>query len=492
MTEGALLALAGGALGLVLAAFATGALVTGFARLIPHAGRAGLDLRALGFAVSASLGTTLLFALAPALEASRWDVHEVLKESGPRATASKRATAMRSALVASEIALAVVLVAGAGVLARSLARLASVDRGFDTRGVVIFGLSLPAERYPTPERRASFFAAALSKVKALPGVQAAGATRNLPTIGGSTDLLQIEGRPPLPRSGLTIRPSGVTPDYARAIGMRVRAGRFVEESDVLGSTPVIVVNKAMADRFFPGESPVGRRIRVDWDESPGAEEVWYAIVGVVEDMRSESLRSSPMFETFVPLAQHPSSGAQFAVRVSIPVSSAYPQLQRAFRDVDVFVPIHQIQIGKDLNGTLEAFVTREIEPLRFAAGLAAVLGLIGLLLAAIGVFGVVSYAVEQRRHEFAVRLALGATPRDVLGLVLRQTAPLVTVGVAVGLGAALALVRLLSALVFGVSPLDPASLVGAALVLLATALLASYLPARRATRTSPMLALRAD
>ncbi len=494
LTESALLALAGGALGLGLAAWAIDLLVAGLARYIPHAQRAAIDGRTLAFTLSISIVTALAFGLVPARRAARRDLRAALAESGARTSADRRANLLRSALVALEIALALVLLSGAGVLLKSFERLMSVDRGFDARGVTLFETRLQGDRFPDDARRRAFADAVLEKIAALPGVESAAAMTEAPLRGDASGTFEIEGRPPSPRGaapGLAFQMA--SPGYAKTLGVKVQQGRFFDARDGASSQRVAVINATLARRFFPGESPIGKRLRIDLGVEGQYEHGFNEIVGVYGDTPNRGLGSEPAPETLFPLAQYSAQDSlTFAVRAGRGGADLLARLRSAVRDVDPLVPVTPIRSGPDRMTSYEQIVDRSVSNQRFYTFLLGAFAAVALVLAAVGVFGVVAYSVEQRRHELAIRLALGATPRDVLLLVLRQSAAIVAIGVGAGLAVAVVATRVLRSLVFDVSTLDLGAFSLAAALLLLVTLVASYLPARRATRISPMLALRGD
>jgi putative ABC transport system permease protein len=369
----------------------------------------------------------------------------------------------------------------------------SVDRGFDARGVTLFETPLPGDRFPDEARRGAFAEAVLERIVALPGIEAAAAMSAAPILGNASGFFEIEGRPPWPRGaepGISFQTA--SPGYAKTLGVKVQQGRFFDARDGFSSPHVAVINETMARRFFPGESPIGKRLRIDWGVEGHYEPGFNEIVGVYGDTRNRGLGLEPAPEALFPLAQHSDDGVTFAVRAGRGGADLLARLRRAVHEVDPLVPVTPIRYGPDRMTSYEQVVDRSVSEQRFYTFLLGAFAAVALVLAAVGVFGVVAYSVEQRRSELAIRLALGAPPRNVLLLVLRQSAALVAIGVAAGLAVAVVATRLLRSLVFGVSPLDLGAFSLAAALLVLVALVASYLPARRATRISPMLALRGD
>ncbi|MCA1815291.1 MAG: ABC transporter permease [Acidobacteria bacterium] len=481
LTESLLLALVGGGAGLLLSVWGVALLVKASAGSIPRAAEIGVDARAFLFALAASALTGLLFGLAPALNFSAPDLNRSLKE-GTKAAGSPRQSRAQSFLVATEIALALVLLVGAGLLLKSYARLLRVDPGFDAEQVLTARLDLPEAKYPDQDRQLEFARQAVGRIRALPGVESAGAVSDLPFSGSrSARSFEIEGRP---TGENTMTPSAdyrrATPDYFRAIGIRLVRGRAFTEGDRQGAPPVAVVNETFARRFFPGEEVLGKR--VIYGDGKG-KKITREIVGVVADVVHDDLTGERAPEVYVPFAQHPQGEMFFAARSAGDPLALTTALRRAVLDVDRDVPVYSVM-------TMRQRLDVSVAPQRFNALLLAVFAAVAVLLAGVGVFGVMSYAVAQRTHEIGIRMALGAQRRDIRRLVLSRAMRVTLVGVACGLAAALALTRLMTKLLFGVRAADPAIYFAVPAVLAAVALLACYVPARRATRVDPLVALR--
>ncbi|HEX6183713.1 MAG TPA: ABC transporter permease [Pyrinomonadaceae bacterium] len=485
LTESVLLSLAGGAAGLVLALWGVDLLVA----LIPAAQLAqmpylrgiALDARVLAFASGLSLLTGVLFGLTPALASSRGDLQEAMKEGG-RSSGTRASGRLRDLLVVSEVALALVLLVGAGLLLKSLSAMLKVDPGFDTRGLLTLRVALPPERYAEDARAARFYDELVKRVSQLPGVRGAAATSNLPLAGdGGTGTPQVVGRT-TPASELTeAHLRTVSANYFQVMGIPVAAGRAFGERDTAEAPTVLLVNKTYAERVFPGEDAVGRRVTFRFTG-----ERQFEIVGVVGDEKVTSLdaRTTPVI--YFHNQQDSDSSAALVVRAEGADALALAgAVREAARGLDPEVPVFAVQ-------TLEQMVagTRATFMRRYPAYLTGVFACVALLLALVGIYGVVSYAVTQRTHEIAIRVALGARGRDVLRLVLRHGLGLALAGVAAGAVGALLLTRLIKGLLFGVSAADPAVYALVALLLLTVALLASLVPARRATKVDPMEALR--
>jgi predicted permease len=489
LTESAVLALIAGALGLLLASWGVDFLAQGLAPNLSYARLAGVDARAFAFTAAVSLVTALGVGLIPAIEASRRDLQTSLKEGGARATASGRQGLARNALVVAEIALSLALCAGAGVLATRVRHLAGIDPGLDPHGVSVFMVELSDPRCKSPEAQQRFAEQGLATIRALPGVTSLAAVNNVPMSFGWSlgHHVETEGRPPWPVGGAPdVEVRYASPGYLTTLGIPLREGRFIEDRDQAASIPVAVVSETMARRFWPGESPIGKRIQKDEDPRR------FEIVGVIGDVRNAGLDSEPGPEALFPLAQNPRGWLSFAVRSSGSPTALRTAVRAAMRDVDPQQPIADVRNGAWVFTTLDEMIAFTLAPFRFSAILLELAAAGALLLSAVGAFGVTAYSVGRRTHEIGIRIALGARPADVVRLVLKQSAALILLGAVIGVPCALFATRALGALVEGVRPADPGLLAAATALLVATTLLAGYLAARRATRVSPMLALRSD
>ncbi|MFN2455438.1 MAG: ABC transporter permease [Pyrinomonadaceae bacterium] len=484
LTESLLLAMAGGALGLLLAWWGIDLLAASIPADVPRASDVNLDARVLLFTFAASLVTGIVFGLAPALASSKSDVSESLKEGGRGSTVggSNRA---RSLLVVSEVALSLMLLVGAGLLVRSFFQLLNTNPGYDTARVLSVTLPLSRAKYSEPEQKSAYLAQVIERIKALPGIEAVGATNQLPL--GSTEFrntFKIEGRPPAPPDQrLAARNHIATADYFRAMGIPLKRGRAFTDADQKSSSPVIVINDTLARRYFPNEEPVGKRIVIE-DESnnplPPRE-----IVGVIGNVRHTGLDEKEFPEYYVPFLQNPDSQIVLAVQAAeaIEPASLAPAVRSAIKELDKDQLIWETR-------TMRERVAQSVAPRRFTMLLLGVFALVALLLASVGIFGVMNYTVAQRTHEIGIRIALGAQTRDVLRLVFKQGLTLILSGVLIGLLAAALLTRVIASLLFEVSAIDPATFVFVPLLLVGVALLACYIPARRATKVDPMIALR--
>jgi putative ABC transport system permease protein len=482
LVESVLLALLGGAAGLLLGWWGVDLLKGLLPAEFPRVADIGVDPRVLGFTLLVSCATGLAFGLAPALQFTRPDVHGALKESARGSTGGARGGRLRNLLIVSEVALSLVLLVGAGLLFRSFLTLRSVELGFRPQSLLTFRLSPSGGRFQTNAQFTDFYRGVAERVAVLPGVESVGFINTLPLVKGPTSGIQFEGRPPLRRDQ---RPSvnyrSVSPDYFRAAGIAVVQGRVPGERDAANAPPVLVVNQALARRDFPNEDPVGKRI--SYGTGPDGQPIWKEIVGVVADVRSEEPGREAAPEIYASYLQDPFGGVSYVVRTSAEPESLAPGVREAVRALDKAQPVAEVR-------TMEQLVGQSFAQPRFNSLLLGLFACMALLLAAAGIYGVMSYAVTQRTHEIGIRIALGAQGRDVLRLVVGRGMLLALAGVGLGLAAALALTRLMSGLLYGVTATDPLTFAGVALLLSVVALLASYVPARRATKVDPMVALR--
>jgi len=477
LTESFMLALVGGGLGVLLALWSKDLLVAFSPGDIPRLEEARLDAKVLGFTIGLTLLTTFLFGLAPALQASKPDLVSTLKEGGQKG--GSQGGRVRSVLVVAEVALALVLVIGAGLMIRSFLRLQQVDPGFNANNLLMLSVGLPGAKYPEDSQAITFFEQAEQRLKALPGVLEVGAT-NVAALKGSgyTNDMTIEGRPPEDYVR-EIRHKTVTPDYFRAMGIQLLSGRQFDKSDNATSS-TIIVNEAFARRCFPGEDPVGKRVKFAKPTEPGT---WETIVGVVRSEKQDSLGTEPKPESYKTQLQEPSSSMTLVIRTAGDPKALIGAARDQIRALDKDLPPYNVK-------TMDEAVYESLVRERFTTLLLIVFAGLALTLAAIGIYGVMSYAVNQRTHEIGIRVALGAQTRDIFKQVIGRAMRLAAAGIALGLAASIALTRLMASLLYGVSTTDPLTFASIAIVLLGVSLLASYIPARRATKVDAMIALR--
>lgn len=489
LTESVLVALAGAAAGIVLSVWGLELLKQIGARTIPRLAEVNVDLVVLIVTAVVAVGTGILFGLIPALASVKPELTEALKEGGRSSTSGARRNRVRNSLVVAEIALALVLLVGAGLLLKSYARVQNIDAGFDRHNVLTAEIDLPAPKYPLPgspdynhgEAVINFWNEALRRIRQLPGVEAAAATVVLPLSGSNTDSsFAIEGRSrgkePTPDEELRV----ITPDYLRVLKTPLLRGRFFAESDNIDAARVVIINDALAKKYWPNEDALGKRITFDDTRKPDPK--WMTIVGIVRSIRHRGLDVDPAPEYYVPLAQGPWPTMVLAVRSAQNPRSLTSAIRREIQSLDPDQPIANVR-------TLEAVTAESVAPRRMSMVLLGVFAGIALSLAGVGIYGVISYLVAQRTHEIGVRMALGAQRSDVLRLVVGHALKLVGIGTAIGLVLAFFSTRALAALLYNVGAFDPATFAIVTVVLATIALLASYVPALRATRADPMIAL---
>lgn len=486
LVEGALLALAGGAVGVLLAMLGLEALRAALPEVLfttlPHADAIGVDRTTLAYTLAISMLTSLLFGLFPALRAARADVFDGLRESAP-AGGSRGTRRLRSGLVVAEVALSTLLLVGAALLVRSYGALHHVSPGFEPAGVLTMAMSLAEDRYPEPRARLQFYDAVIERVERLQGVRAAGFVNVLPfsTYDRGTRLTVDDAPVPEPGSEPSVSYRVTSPRYHETLGIPLLEGRAFSQRDGANAAPVSIVNHALVRRHLGGRSPIGRRVRLGRD----ADTPWLTIVGVVGDVRHSTLTADPDPEIHVPLAQAPASMMMLALRSDSRPEGIAGAVRAAIQAVDPDQPVYHVR-------TLDTMVADSMLPQSASAALMAVLGVLALVLATVGVYGVVAFDLSQRTRELAVRAALGATPGDLQRLVLRGGAALVGAGLVLGMGGALAVSRLLAGALYGVTGTDPVAYSAAAGLLAATGLVASSVPAWRAASLSPLRALRAE
>lgn len=476
LTESVLLALLGGAAGLLLAFTSLDALLTISPVDLPRLATVKVDRAVIVFTFTLSTLTGVIFGVIPALQASKLDLNQTLKESSRSATESRGRYRLRGVLVVAEVALSLVLLTGAGLLIKSFWRLTRVDGGLNTRNVLTTGLSLPQYKYPDTNRQRTFYQQALERIRLVPGVEHAAVTYFLPFSNFLTDFFTIEGRPEVTENlKLQARFGFISEDYFRTMGIAMMKGRDFNERDTPDAPPVVIINQAAARQFWPNEDPIGKRIK--------AQRQVREIVGVSGEAKQAGLDKPSDPEIFLAYQQAPFLYLQLAVRTTDDPMKMVAAIRHEVQAIDQDLPLTAIK-------TMDQYLSESVANPRFQSRVLSLFAAIALLLAAVGLYGVMSYAVAQRTHEIGLRMALGARSSDVLKLVVGKGLRLTLIGIAIGMVAAAALTRLLASLLFGVSTTDPATFIIIALLLISVALLACYLPARRATKVDPMVALR--
>jgi putative ABC transport system permease protein len=479
LTESVLLAIFGGVSGLLLG-YEVLDLFVRLAPDIPRLNETTIDLRVLLFSAVLTLGTGLIFSIAPALQGYKVDVQDLLKESSSRLTIASTRAGARSVLVVAEIALALMLLAGAGLLVRSFVQLQQVDPGFNSKNLLTAFVMLAPSKYPEPQRQAVFFHEVLDRITSLPGVACAGAADSAPMLTNDTGPVSIEGHP-VRSDEVEIqaeRPK-ITPDYFCGMGIRLLRGRTFTWADNEGSLPVAIINESAARQYWPNENAMGKRVKLEDGSAP----VWRQVVGIVGDVRQDGLVKAGRPEVYAPLLQVPVPYMVLTVRTRTEPAALTTTVRQAVMAVDKDQPLFQIK-------TMEQVVGDSVAGPRFQMSLLAIFATIALGLAAIGIYGLMAYTVNQRTHEIGIRMALGAKRRDVLHLVVRDGMMIAIIGVVLGTVGALLLTRFLSGMLYGVGANDPTTLLSVATLLVGVAALASYIPARRAMRADPMVALR--
>jgi len=483
LTESAMLALAGGALGLLLSVWGVSLITKLLPPDFPRVHEIGMDWRVLGFTLAASMLTGLLFGFAPALHVSKTDVQEAMKETGRGSTGGLRRSRLRHGLIIAEVALSVVLLAGAGLLFRSFMRLQAVDAGFSSQQVLTARLSASGTNFPDDAATINFYDKVLQRLSTVPGVQHAGVINTLPLSKGPTTAFRVEGRPVLTRDNWArTNFRSISNDYFRAMSIPLLQGRSFTAQDNQTTPFTTVINQVVAQREFPGENPIGKRItfgRVDSQQQP----VWFEIVGIAANIRSSELREEPESELYFSANQSPFGTMALVIRSSVEPASLAASVRQAVSEIDKSVPVSDVK-------TMDHIVSESVTQPRFNLFLLGLFSGIALLLSVAGIYGVTAYSVTQRTHELGIRIALGAQVGDVLRMIMGQGMAVIGIGIVLGLVAAFVLMRFMNSLLFGVTATDPFTFAGITAVLIAAGLLACYIPARRATKVDPLEALR--
>ncbi|HWP42364.1 MAG TPA: ABC transporter permease, partial [Blastocatellia bacterium] len=482
LNESLLLGVLGGAAGLALAYWAIELLMKFNPGNIPRLDEVSLDGRVLAFTLGVSVLTGLIFGAVPALQASRPDLNESLKEGGRGTAGGAGHRRLRSIFVVSEVALALVLLVGAGLMIKSFIRLQQVDLGYNPENVLTARVLLPGSKYGDNPKRAAFFKQATERIANIPGVQAAGAISWLPLVGlGSATTFWVDGRPePPPGEKPATDVRVITPGYFAAMGIPLIKGRIFDERDTAESPRVLIINETMAREFFPGEDPIGKRLIISWDRPELPDE----IIGVVGDAKLVSVSGEARPAIYWPHARQASySLMTFVVRTAGDPLAMAGSLVREIRAIDPEQAVASIQ-------TMEDVVSASIARPRFNMLLLGLFASVAMVLAAVGIYGVMAYSVSQRTHEIGIRMAMGAQRADVLRLIVGQGMALTLAGIGIGLAGAFFLTELMSSLLFGVEATDPLTFTIISLLLACVAFAACYIPARRATKLDPMVALR--
>ena len=482
ITESVLLGLLGGAVGLAIASLGTEALIAAVPANIPRLHSVEMDWRVFVFAFTISVISGIVFGAAPAIFALRVNVNNGLKEGGRSMISGPQHRYMRAGFVVAQFSLALMLLIGAGLLIRSFQRVLQVDPGFQTTNIVSGMISLPHTGYKENSQKRTFDLELMRRLEAAPGVESTGAGTDLPLESGWTKIFSIEGQVPPPGAGLNVDSHTVVlGDYFQTLGIPLIRGRFFNNTDREKSTRVVIINKTLADRYFHGEDPIGHRIK--WGP-PESDSYWMTIIGVVGDVKQFDLEKDVLPQTYESYLQYESfSELRIVLRGKGSAENLASALQTSVHALDPQLPITRVR-------TMEQVMSQSIAPRRFYLILIVVFAVSAIVLAAVGLYGVVAYAVEQRRREIGIRMSLGAARYDVMKLVLGWALSLVTLGVIAGILGSVAVTRLLAGFLFGIKSMDPVTFLAVPLLLATIALLASYIPARRAMKVDPTVALR--
>ena len=484
LTEALLISLTAAVAGTLLSLWGIRAMLSLSPENLPRSSEIRVDVRVLGFTVAIALLTSAIFGLAPALQASKINLSESLKEGSRGLSSGQRSNRVRSLLVISEVALSLVLLIGAGLMIKSLARLLNVDPGFKPYKTVSMHIPLLGSKYPGVNQQIAFFQEVTHRVEALPGVQSVGLISSAPLSGGVyAGGFSIEGRVPTSETDdLVADRRMISPEYFNALGIPLLKGRAFTDRDDQAGTGVVVVSESWARRFLPNEDPVDKRIKLGGRDSTRP---WLSIVGIAGDVRDTALESDPRPCVYIPYPQFPSSDMTLVVRAAFDPKLLISSIRDQVWAVDKEQPVTDVK-------TIDQYVADSVSPRRFNAMLLAIFASLALILASVGIYGVMAYSVTQRTHEIGIRVALGAQSSQVIKLVIGRGMSLVLVGVMIGLAGALWLTRVMTSLLYGVSATDPTTFAVVAALLVAVALMASYIPARRATKIDPMISLRCE
>jgi putative ABC transport system permease protein len=490
LTESVLISLLGGGIGVLIALWGTQALVRLNPQGIPRAGEIGVDGRVLGFTLLASLVSGILFGLIPAWQASNPNLNEKLKESGKSSSSSARGNRLRGLLVIVQVALAFVLLVGAGLLIKSFSQLQQVNVGFNREHLLTMQISLPPAAYPQEANILNFYRDALQQLSAVPGISSAAAISQAPLAGGGPQFIfSVEGRPlPTPAEAPIASYRTLTPGYFQTMGIPILKGRAITEADDQNALQVVVVNQNLADKIWPGEDPIGKRLTVGVP-LPNDQPDWATVVGVAGNVKHTSLSGETGMQMYQPVAQSPfltqglGRTMTFLLRTGPETAGLIDPARKVFAKLNPTLPVSNVK-------TMDAIIYDSVAPFRFNTFLLGLFAATALVLTLVGVYGVMNYAVTQRTQEIGIRMALGARPAQVRTLILKQGLALSGVGLGFGLVGCWGVTRLMSSLLFGVNATDPATLLAVGAGLLIITLSACYLPARKATRIDPLVALK--
>jgi putative ABC transport system permease protein len=481
LAESMLLTLTGAATGLVLAHWIIQALLALMPAEIPRVHAVGLNLAVLGFTVGLAVLTGLVFGIVPALASSRTNVNTTLKEGGRSSMEGRPHHRVREVLVVAELAIAMVLLVGAGLLLRSFQHVLETDPGFQPEHVLTASLSLPESQYPNKTQVQNFYRQLIGRLQQLPGTQMAGTSTDLPLRAGWNHIFTPEGYQPPPGANLNFsNHSVIFGQYLQTMGVPLLRGRYFTEADKQNSTPVLLVSESLAKRYWPNQDAIGKRLK--WGP-PESKDPWLTVVGIVGDVKQGALEVETTPHTYEPFLQNTSGSVNVAIRASGDPAGLASALRAAVWALDPQLAVAQVR-------TMDQVITESTTSRRFNLFLLAGFAFLALVLSAIGIYGVIAYSVVRRMHEIGIRMALGASGRDVMRLVIGRGLLLLGIGIVIGIGGALALTRSLAIFLYDIRPADPLTFAGVIVILSSVALLASYIPARRATRVDPMIALR--
>jgi len=479
LAESLLLSVLGGAAGIAIAKWGIDALLMLAPQVLPRTQEIRVDTTVLGFTLLMSIATGLVFGLIPALQASKPNLNDTLKEGSRGASSGQHRQRIRSILVVAEVALSLILLVGAGLLIRSFSRLQNVNAGFVPQNAIAISLALPQQKFPQDDDRRRFVERSLEEISTIPGVETVGISHSVPLVNDYVVSILVEGRPkPGPGERLSTNYYAVTSGYFKAMGISLKRGRPFNAQDVKDSPRVAVVSESFANRIFPGEDPIGKRVNL----TQGSD-AWREIVGIVGDVKQYGLDRETTLQAYEPYMHMPFSNMTFVVRSTTDPSSLFQSIRSRLRNVDKDQPLTSMKL-------LDQIVSESTGQRRFSATLLTAFAGVALILATVGLYGVMAYLVTQRTHEIGLRMALGAARTSVFRLIVGQGLVLTAFGLVIGLAGALALTRLMSSMLYETSATDPLTFAGIPIALALVSFFASYLPARRAMKVDPIVALR--